>query len=117
MGLVQLVGAGPGDPGLLTLHAARALGEAEVVLHDRLVSAEVLRLSRRDATRIEVGKSAGRHSMSQDDIHALMLEHARNLEFEKAAQVRDQLSLPKERAFGAHGTDNVVILPAGGRSV
>ncbi|HYM87040.1 MAG TPA: uroporphyrinogen-III C-methyltransferase, partial [Pseudoxanthomonas sp.] len=44
---------------------------------DRLVSAEVLRLARRDATRIEVGKSAGRHSMSQEEIHALMLEHAR----------------------------------------
>ena len=62
--------------------------------------------------------------MSEKDIareikrlEKLMLEHARNLEFEKAAQVRDQLSLLKERAFGAHGTDNVVILPAGGRSV
>ena len=62
--------------------------------------------------------------MSEKDIareikrlEKLMLEHARNLEFEKAAQVRDQLGLLKERAFGAHGTDNVVILPAGGRSV
>ena len=61
--------------------------------------------------------------MSEKDIareikrlEKLMLEHARNLEFEKAAQVRDQLGLLKERAFGAHGTDNVVILPAGGRS-
>ena len=50
-------------------------------------------------------------------LEKLMLECARNLEFEKAAQVRDQLGLLKERAFGAHGTDNVVILPAGGRSV
>ena len=62
---------------LAVLNALRAMNEADVILHDRLVSAEVLRLSRRDATRIEVGKSAGRHSMSQDDIHALMLEHAR----------------------------------------
>ena len=77
VGSVVLVGAGPGDPGLVTLNALRAMNEADVILHDRLVSAEVLRLSRRDATRIEVGKSAGRHSMSQDDIHALMLEHAR----------------------------------------
>jgi uroporphyrin-III C-methyltransferase/precorrin-2 dehydrogenase/sirohydrochlorin ferrochelatase len=76
-GSVVLVGAGPGDPGLVTLNALRAMNEADVILHDRLVSAEVLRLARRDATRIEVGKSAGRHSMSQDDIHALMLEHAR----------------------------------------
>ena len=77
VGSVVLVGAGPGDPGLVTLNALRAMNEADVILHDHLVSAEVLRLSRRDATRIEVGKSAGRHSMSQDDIHALMLEHAR----------------------------------------
>nr|WP_211368319.1 siroheme synthase CysG [Pseudoxanthomonas gei] len=76
-GSVVLVGAGPGDPGLVTLNALRALNEADVILHDRLVSAEVLRLARRDASRIEVGKSAGRHSMSQDQIHALMLEHAR----------------------------------------
>ena len=76
-GSVVLVGAGPGDPGLVTLNALRAMNEADVILHDRLVSAEVLRLSRRDATRIEVGKSAGRHSMTQDEIHALMLEHAR----------------------------------------
>lgn len=77
VGSVVLVGAGPGDPGLVTLNALRAMNEADVILHDRLVSAEVLRLARRDATRIEVGKSAGRHSMSQDQIHALMLEHAR----------------------------------------
>jgi uroporphyrin-III C-methyltransferase/precorrin-2 dehydrogenase/sirohydrochlorin ferrochelatase len=76
-GSVVLVGAGPGDPGLVTLNALRAMNEADVILHDRLVSAEVLRLARRDATRIEVGKSAGRHSTSQEDIHALMLEHAR----------------------------------------
>ncbi len=76
-GSVVLVGAGPGDPGLVTLNALRAMNEADVILHDRLVSAEVLRLSRRDATRIEVGKSAGRHSMTQDEIHVLMLEHAR----------------------------------------
>ena len=77
VGSVVLVGAGPGDPGLVTLNALRAMNEADVILHDRLVSAEVLRLARRDATRIEVGKSAGRHSMSQDEIQALMLEHAR----------------------------------------
>jgi uroporphyrin-III C-methyltransferase/precorrin-2 dehydrogenase/sirohydrochlorin ferrochelatase len=76
-GSVVLVGAGPGDPGLVTLNALRAMNEADVILHDRLVSAEVLRLARRDALRIEVGKSAGRHSMSQDQINALMLEHAR----------------------------------------
>ena len=75
-GSVVLVGAGPGDPGLLTLRALRALNEADVILHDRLVSAEVLALARRDAERIEVGKQAGLHHATQDQIHALMLEHA-----------------------------------------
>ncbi|EIM03426.1 siroheme synthase CysG [Rhodanobacter denitrificans] len=76
-GSVLLVGAGPGDPGLLTLRALRALNEADVILHDHLVSAEVLALARRDAERIEVGKQAGHHHTTQDGIHALLLEHAR----------------------------------------
>jgi len=67
VGSVALVGAGPGDPGLVTLNALRAMNEADVILHDRLVSAEVLRLARRDATRIEVGKSAGRHSSATEE--------------------------------------------------
>jgi len=76
-GEVLIVGAGPGDPGLLTLHALRALNEADVILHDRLVSSEVLELARRDAVRIDVGKQAGAHGSAQSRIHALMLEHAR----------------------------------------
>ncbi|RDZ29365.1 siroheme synthase CysG [Lysobacter silvisoli] len=76
-GSVVLVGAGPGDPGLLTLRGLRALNEADVILHDRLVSAEVLRLARRDAERIEVGKQSGAHHTTQERIHELMLEHAR----------------------------------------
>jgi uroporphyrin-III C-methyltransferase / precorrin-2 dehydrogenase / sirohydrochlorin ferrochelatase len=76
-GSVVLVGAGPGDPGLLTLRALRALNEADVILHDRLVSIEVLELARRDAERIEVGKQAGHHHTTQDGIHALLLQHAR----------------------------------------
>ncbi|HEY0503311.1 MAG TPA: siroheme synthase CysG [Lysobacter sp.] len=76
-GSVALVGAGPGDPGLLTLRALRVLNEADVILHDRLVSDEVLQLVRRDAQRIEVGKQAGNHHATQDRIHELMLEHAR----------------------------------------
>lgn len=80
-GRVALVGAGPGDPGLLTLRALRLLNEADVILHDRLVSAEVLALARRDAQFIEVGKQPahqkhGDHATSQNRIHALMLEHA-----------------------------------------
>jgi uroporphyrin-III C-methyltransferase/precorrin-2 dehydrogenase/sirohydrochlorin ferrochelatase len=76
-GSVVLVGAGPGDPGLLTLNALRALQAADVILHDRLVSDEVLTLARRDATRIPVGKSARAHSVPQDRIHEQMLEHVR----------------------------------------
>ncbi|MFC6841917.1 uroporphyrinogen-III C-methyltransferase [Xanthomonas theicola] len=76
-GTVTLVGAGPGDPGLLTLNALRALHSADVVLHDRLVSAAILRLLPQGAEVIAVGKSAGGHSMRQEQIHALMLEHAR----------------------------------------
>ncbi|MBD8898287.1 siroheme synthase CysG [Rhodanobacter sp. DHG33] len=75
-GSVVLVGAGPGDAGLLTLRGLRALNEADVILHDRLVSAEVLELARRDAERIEVGKQAGNHHATQDEIHTLLLEHA-----------------------------------------
>lgn len=76
-GSVALVGAGPGDPGLLTLRALRLLNQADVILHDRLVSGGVLALARRDAEFIEVGKQAANHHVTQDGIHALMLEHAR----------------------------------------
>jgi|APFre7841882724_1041349.scaffolds.fasta_scaffold01225_5 uroporphyrin-III C-methyltransferase/precorrin-2 dehydrogenase/sirohydrochlorin ferrochelatase len=76
-GSVALVGAGPGDPGLLTLNALRALQDADVILHDRLVSGEVLKLARRDAQQIAVGKAARAQSVPQERIHQLMLEHAR----------------------------------------
>jgi uroporphyrin-III C-methyltransferase/precorrin-2 dehydrogenase/sirohydrochlorin ferrochelatase len=76
-GEVCLVGAGPGDPELLTLKALRALHDADVILHDRLVSAAVLDLARRDATRICVGKGAGKFGTTQEEINALLIEHAR----------------------------------------
>ena len=77
MGSVALVGAGPGHPGLLTLQALRALNEADVILHDQLASADVLAMARRDAERIDVGKRCGGRHVPQDQIHRLMLAHAR----------------------------------------
>jgi uroporphyrin-III C-methyltransferase/precorrin-2 dehydrogenase/sirohydrochlorin ferrochelatase len=76
-GEVVLVGAGPGDPGLLTLRALRALQNADVILYDRLVSPEVLELARRDAEKVYVGKAAGAASLSQDQINALLVKLAR----------------------------------------
>ncbi|HEX3847213.1 MAG TPA: uroporphyrinogen-III C-methyltransferase, partial [Steroidobacteraceae bacterium] len=65
------------DPELLTLKALRALQDADVILHDRLVAPAILDLARRDAARIGVGKTAGGESCSQEDIHGLMIGHAR----------------------------------------
>lgn len=76
-GEVTLVGAGPGDPELLTLKALRALQDADVILYDRLVSEAVLDLARRDATRICVGKAAGSVGSTQEEINAALIEHAR----------------------------------------
>lgn len=76
-GAIHLVGAGPGDPELLTLRAHRLLQSADIIVHDRLVSPEILDLARRDADRIYVGKAAGAHSMSQDDINALLIRLGR----------------------------------------
>ncbi|ANN69424.1 siroheme synthase CysG [Bordetella bronchialis] len=77
-GSVVLVGAGPGDPGLLTLKALRALNEADIILYDRLIGGEILSLARRDAERVDVGKRPGEdHAATQARIHALMVEHAR----------------------------------------
>ncbi|MDB5412401.1 MAG: uroporphyrinogen-III C-methyltransferase [Rubritepida sp.] len=76
-GFVQLVGAGPGAADLLTLRALRALGEADVIVHDRLVSAEVLDLARRDARRIFVGKKRALHCIPQEGINTLLVELAR----------------------------------------
>ena len=76
-GSVVLVGAGTGDPGLLTLKGLRALNEADVILHDHLIGEGILDLARRDAERIAVGKRAGEeHARTQARIHALMLQHA-----------------------------------------
>jgi uroporphyrin-III C-methyltransferase/precorrin-2 dehydrogenase/sirohydrochlorin ferrochelatase len=76
-GIVFLVGAGPGAADLLTLRAHRLLGEADAIVHDRLVSGEVLDMGRRDAERIFVGKARANHCMKQEDINALLIRLAR----------------------------------------
>jgi len=75
-GKVYLIGAGPGDPDLLTVKAARVLKECDVVLYDRLVGQGILALARPDAELIYVGKHAGEVEHTQDRIFSLLLEHA-----------------------------------------
>src|SRR5664279_3971655 len=77
-GVVTLVGAGPGDPDLLTIKALRALQDADVVFYDELVSPEVLDRARRDASRIAVGRRVGKPGIGQDAINKLMIEAARS---------------------------------------
>ncbi|MBU1254611.1 MAG: uroporphyrinogen-III C-methyltransferase, partial [Alphaproteobacteria bacterium] len=76
-GIIHLVGAGPGDPDLLTLRAARLIAAADVIVHDGLVSHDILDFAHRDATLISVAKRRAHHSMAQDDINALLVREAR----------------------------------------
>jgi uroporphyrin-III C-methyltransferase / precorrin-2 dehydrogenase / sirohydrochlorin ferrochelatase len=77
-GRVTLVGAGPGDPDLLTIKALRALQDADVVFYDELVSPEILDRARRDAARVPVGRRVGKLGIGQDAINKLMIEAARS---------------------------------------
>ena len=77
-GRVILVGAGPGDPDLLTLKAVRALKSADVIIYDGLMGADVLEHARREAELVFVGKAKGRHCRSQAEINALIVSHARD---------------------------------------
>ncbi len=77
-GSVRLVGAGPGDPDLLTVKALRALQDADVIFYDELVSPEILDRARRDASRVPVGRRVGKPGIGQDAINRLMIEAARS---------------------------------------
>ena len=76
-GEAWLVGAGPGDPGLLTLRALQIMQFADVILHDRLVASDILALARRDARMISVGKTPGCKANSQDEINKLLVSLVR----------------------------------------
>ena len=77
-GKVLLVGAGPGDPELLTMKAARAIAEADAVVYDRLVPEEILALIPSGTARVNVGKQAGHHPIPQHEINALLIRLARS---------------------------------------
>jgi uroporphyrin-III C-methyltransferase/precorrin-2 dehydrogenase/sirohydrochlorin ferrochelatase len=98
-GLVYMVGAGPGDPGLLTLQAAQAMERADVVLYDELIGSGILDRVRREAQRIYVGKSRGRHAASQTEINEWMLGYA------KAGQTVVRLKGGDPFVFGRGGEE------------
>ena len=77
---VYLIGAGPGDPDLITLKAVKAVNKADVVLYDYLANEEILKHAPKDAKRIYVGKKAGEHYKSQDEINQLIIEEAKEHE-------------------------------------
>ena len=85
-GLVYLIGAGPGDPGLLTIRAQKVLQEADVVIYDRLVGEEILAMASPEAELIYVGKAAGRHSLPQEEINKLLVKKAQ--EGKKVARLK-----------------------------
>ena len=77
MGKVYIVGAGPGDPELLTLKAYRLLKEADVILYDRLVNEDILNLRKKDCKLVYVGKADGKHTIPQEEINKLLLLYAK----------------------------------------
>ena len=106
-GRVTLVGAGPGDPDLLTIKALRALQDADIVFYDELVSPEILDRVRRDAARIPVGRRVGKPGVGQDAIHRLLIDAA------KAGQRAVRLKGGDPFIFGRGGEEIEALRAAG----
>jgi uroporphyrin-III C-methyltransferase len=106
-GRVFLVGAGPGDPKLLTIKAAEAIRASDVIVYDYLVNPEVLAHSRRNAELIDVGKRAGQPSISQTDINRLLVERARR------GQIVARLKGGDPFVFGRGGEEAEALVEAG----
>ncbi len=106
-GFVSLVGAGPGAADLLTLRAQRALLGADIIVHDRLVPDSIIALGRRDAERIDAGKSKGCHSKSQEEINAILVREA------KAGRRVVRLKAGDPLVFGRAGEEMAALRDAG----
>lgn len=106
-GKVYLVGAGPGDPGLLTLKGRKALEEADVVVYDRLANPRLLEWARPEAERVYVGKEAQRHAAPQADINQLLVERAR------AGKIVCRLKGGDPFVFGRGGEEAETLAAAG----
>ena len=106
-GTVYLIGAGPGDPGLLTLKGMRCLEEADVVIYDALANSRLLSHVRPEAERIYVGKTAGRHTLPQEEINRLLVEQA------KAGRTVARLKGGDPFVFGRGGEEAEALVAAG----
>ena len=106
-GKVYLVGAGPGDPGLLTLKGARLVSEAEVIVYDRLISPQILGSLPASAERVYVGKSPQAHTLRQEQINALLVDRA------KAGKIVVRLKGGDPFVFGRGGEEALALAEAG----
>ncbi len=102
-GKVYLVGAGPGDPGLLTLRGAELLGRADVLVYDYLAAPEIMRLTKEACRKIYVGKMAGNHAKTQDEINQILVDEA------KAGQTVVRLKGGDPYIFGRGGEEGEVL--------
>lgn len=106
-GCVYLVGAGPGDPGLITVRAAELLGKADVIIYDHLIAQELLKYARADASLIYVGKRQGKHSYEQEQINEMLVAQAKS----GASVVRLKGGDPF--VFGRGGEEALAMVAAG----